>query len=133
MFFDCSCMPLHDRFTLLLIYAAEEGSDEYLNEDQSPNVRIHRSMSAVDHAHIHSLQNTAALASREIRSAGMRTRRGAICNVLPLCLPEHTLRVTLDEVAKCKAGFFCVLVCCTGSAVYLAGRHIKKSRKLDLN
>ena len=29
--------------------------------------------------------------------------------------------------------FFCVLVCCTGSAVYLAGRHVKKSRKLDLN
>lgn len=57
-------------------------------------------MSAVDHAHIHPLQNTAALTSREIRSAGMRTRRGAICNVLPLCLPEHTLRVTLDEVSK---------------------------------
>ena len=29
--------------------------------------------------------------------------------------------------------FFCVLVCCTGSAVYLAGRHLKKSGKLDLN
>ena len=26
--------------------------------------------------------------------------------------------------------FYCVLVCCMGSAVYLAGRHVKKS---DLN
>ena len=29
--------------------------------------------------------------------------------------------------------YFCVLVCCTCSAMYLAGRHLKKSRKLDLN
>ena len=29
--------------------------------------------------------------------------------------------------------FFCGLVCCTGSATYLSGRHLKKSRKLDLN
>ena len=29
--------------------------------------------------------------------------------------------------------FFCVLVCCTGSTMYLSGRHLKKSRKLDLN
>jgi len=37
--------------------------------------------------------------------------------------------------AKFKAGkrFFCVLMCCTGSAVYLAGRHLKKSQKLDFN
>ena len=32
--------------------------------------------------------------------------------------------------ARC---FFCVLVCCTGGAMYLAGRHVKKSRKLDFN
>ena len=84
-----------------VIYAAEESSGgEYLNEDHFPSMRIHRSMSAVDHKHIHSLQKTAALTSREVRSAGMRTRRGAISNVLPLCLPEHTLRVTLDEVSK---------------------------------
>ena len=83
-----------------VIYAAEESSGEYLNEDHFPSMRIHRSMSAVDHKHIHSLQKTAALTSRGVRSAGMRTRRGAISNVLPLCLPEHTLRVTLDEVFK---------------------------------
>ena len=29
--------------------------------------------------------------------------------------------------------FFCVLVCCTGSTVYLAGQHVTKSRKLDLS
>ena len=29
--------------------------------------------------------------------------------------------------------FFSVLVCFTGSVVYLAGRHVKKSGKLDLN
>ena len=85
---------------ICVIYAAEESSGEYLTEDHFPNMRIHRSMSAVDHKHIHSLQKTAALTSREVRSAGMRARRGAISNVLPLCLPEHTLRVTLDEVSK---------------------------------
>ena len=81
-----------------VIYAAEESSGEYLTEDHFP--KIHRSMSAVDHKHIHSLQKTAALTSREVRSAGMRARRGAISNVLPLCLPEYTLRVSLDEVSK---------------------------------
>ena len=29
--------------------------------------------------------------------------------------------------------FFCVLVCCTDSAVYLAGRHVKESQRLDLD
>ena len=38
-------------------------------------------------------------------------------------------------VANIKQGnrFFSVLVCCAGSAVYLAGRHVKKSQELDLN
>ena len=52
------------------------------------------------------------------------SRPSRISKAVLLSLPQFKAR---------KARFFCVLVCCTGSAVYLSGEHLKKSRKLNLN
>ena len=43
---------------------------------------------------------------------------------------EGRLLILVPNIRQNKH-YFCVLVCCTGSGVYLAGRHLKKSRKLD--
>ena len=44
---------------------------------------------------------------------------------------EGRLLILVPNIRQGKC-FFSVMLCCMGSAVYLAGRHVKKSRKLDL-
>ena len=70
-----------------------------MTEAQSPTKGRHRTMSAVDLKHFHFLQKTAAIRRREIHSAGAKPQRGKY-SVLPLCIPEHTLRAALEEVSK---------------------------------
>ena len=41
--------------------------------------------------------------------------------------------ILAPNIQQEKHHYFCALVCCTGSVVYLAGWHLKKSQKLDLN
>jgi len=90
------------EFTYAIYAAAERGnsSDELLTGAHSPTKRRHRTMSAVDLKHF---QKTAANRRREIHSAGAKSQRGQY-SVLPLYLPEHTLRAALEEVSKIHCG-----------------------------
>lgn len=90
------------EFTYAIYAAAERAnsSNKLLTGAHSPAKGRHRTMSAVDLKHF---QKIAANRRREIHSAGTKSQRGQY-SVLPLYLPEHTLRAALEEVSKIHCG-----------------------------
>ena len=52
-----------------------------------------------------------------------------ILEVLPYFKGRLLILASKIRQEKCS---FCILVCCTGSAVYLGGRHVKKILKIGL-
>jgi len=81
--------------------------------------------------YVSNTSNSWCIHNRFLRKLHKRASANSLAVLETLLYVEGRLLILAPNIRQWKC-FFCVLMCCTGSAVYLAGSHLKKSQKLDL-